>query len=417
MREARMLLRALGVERAVVEDVKWEEVAGLSSLAVHVRPTKAESRRCPHCGRRCAGYDTGDGVRRWRAPDVGLCPTYIVAKAPRIRCHEHGVVVQRAPWARHDSAFTRVFEDQVAWLAVRTDKTTIASLLKVAWRTVGRIVERVAQSMRLLRDPFAGVTRIGIDEVSYRKGHRYLTVIVDHDSGRLLWASPGHDEATLGKFFDELGADRSARIGLVSADAAVWIHNVVRERCPNATLCLDPFHVVQWGTAALDEVRRSVWNELRRSGHPEQAKSLKGARWALWKNPEDLNVTQRRKLRDIERDNKRLYRAYLLKEALRDVFRDSDVDRAKWKLDYWLTWATNSRLPSFVKLARNIRTKHREGIMNVLEHGLSNARVEAANTKLRLLTRLAFGFHSCGPLISLALLKLGGLCPPLPARP
>lgn len=326
------------------------------------------------------------------------------------------MLVQRVPWARHGSGFTRVFEDHVAWLAVRTDKTTLASLLKVAWRTVGAIVERVAESMRKVRDPFAGVTRIGIDEVSYRKGHRYLTVVVDHDSGRLLWASPGRDEATLRTFFDQLGPERSACIRLVSADAAAWIHNVVRERCRNATLCLDPFHVVQWGTAALDEVRRAVWNELRRSGQKEQANSLKGSRWALWKNPEDLTAPQRAKLADIERDNKKLFRAYLLKEGLRDVFQEADADWAKWKLEYWLTWATNSRLPSFVKLARSIR-KHRAAIEAVLEHGLSNARLEAANTKLRLLTRLAFGFHSHAPLIALATLKLGGLCPPLPARP
>lgn len=415
MRNSRMLLRALGVEGAVVEDVRWEGMESDSpALVVEVRPTKREAGRCPHCGRSCPGYDGGDGLRRWRAPDTGLCGTYLVSSAPRVRCEEHGVVVQRVPWARHGSGFTRTFEDQVAWLAVRTDKTTLSELLRVAWRTVGAIVERVAKSMQEARDPFAGVTRIGIDEVSYRKGHRYLTVVVDHDSGRLLWAHTGRDEATLRLFFDKLGPERSSRIQLVSADAAAWIHSVVRERCSNATICLDPFHVVQWGTDALDEVRRAVWNELRQNGEKERAAKLKHSRWALWKNPEDLSPAQRYSLSIIERDNKKLYRAYLLKEALRDIFKEPVLDRALFKLDYWLTWATNSRLKPFVKLARSIRKRHREAIESVLRHGLSNARVEAANTKLRLLTRLAYGFHSPAPLISLALLKLGGLCPPLP---
>lgn len=417
MRDARMLLRALGVERVVIEDVRWERPElGAQALVLRVRPTKQERGRCPDCGRRCPGFDRGAGLRRWRAPNFGLAKTYVEAAAPRVRCPEHGVVVQRAPWARKGSRFTSVFEDQLAWLAVRTDKTTLSTFLQVAWRTVGAILERVADSMRRVRDPLEGVTRIGIDEVSYRKGHRYLTVVVDHDSGRLLWASPGHDEVTLRQFFDLLGPERCQRIRLVSADAAAWIHSVVRERCPNATICLDPFHVVQWATRALDDVRRSVWNELRRRGEKKRAEVLKRSRWALWKNPEDLTAPQRCKLAEIEQDNRKLYRAYLLKEHLRSVFQDPDVDSARWRLEYWVMWASRSRLPAFVKVARSIR-KHRTAIESVLVHGLSNARIEAANTKLRLLTRVAFGFHSHEPLIALAMLKLGGLCPTLPASP
>ena len=415
MRNARMLLRAFGVERAVLEDVRWSGASPEgAALVLRVRPTRKEEGRCSQCGRHCPGYDRGDGVRSWRSLDFGLQETRIEAGAPRVRCPEHGVVVQRVPWARPGSSFTRAFEDQVTWLAVRTDKTTLASLLRIAWRTVGKILERVAKSMRATFDPFANVTRIGIDEVSYRKGHRYLTVVVDHDSGRLLWASPGKDEATLGRFFDALGPERSRKIELVSADAASWIPNVIRERCPNATLCMDPFHVVQWATKALDEVRRSVWNDLRRGGQKASAKSLKGARWALWKNPEDLTREQRVSLVSIERENRPLYRAYLLKEHLRDVFKHQG-QQAVNMLDYFVAWASRSRLAPFVKLARSIRDK-RDTIVATLTLRLSNARVEAANTKLRLLTRLAFGFHSHEPLIALAMLKLGGLCPPLPGR-
>jgi transposase len=129
--------------------------------------------------------------------------------------------------------------------------------------------------------------------------------------------------------------------------------------------------------------------------------------------PGDLTLTQHVSLLEIERDNQPLYRAYLLKEHLRAVFKHQTVEDAKALLGGWLAWASRSRLRPFVKLARTIR-KHRAAIEDVLQHGLSNARIEAANTKLRLLTRLAFGFHSHAPLIALALLKLGGLCPALP---
>lgn len=418
MREASMILRALGVERAVVKGIEWQTPDWLfpeePQLIVRLRPVRSERQRCPHCGRRCPGYDAGEGERRWRAPDFGLVRVLVAAPAPRVRCMEHGVVVARVPWARHNSGFTQAFEDTVAWLVVRTDKSTLANLLRIAWRSVGAILERVTSSVRGSFDPLADLARIGIDEVSYRKGHRYLTVIVDHDSGRLVWASPKADEATLNRFFDLLGPERCSRLRLVSADAAAWIRNAVRARCPQAILCTDPFHVVQWATQALDAVRRQLWNELRDSGRPELARSLKHARWALWKNPESLTDPQSRCLALIQRANRPLYRAYLLKEQLREVFRTGGL-AALTLLERWIAWATRSRLPAFQKVARTIR-EHHTSIKAAIEHRLSNARVEAINNRLRLLTRLAYGFHSHGPLIALAMLKLGGHCPPLPGR-
>ena len=131
------------------------------------------------------------------------------------------------------------------------------------------------------RRPLRRARRIGIDETSYRRGQRYLVVVVDHDAGRLVWAAPGRDRKTLRRFFDVLGTERCAQITLVSADATSWIATVVVERCPNATLCTDPFHFVQWATDALDDVRRETWNEARRSGQQAVARELKGALRAL----------------------------------------------------------------------------------------------------------------------------------------
>ena len=264
------------------------------------------------------------------------------------------------------------------------------------------------------RDLFAGLKRIGVDEISIRKGQRYLTVVVDHDSGRLVWAGPGRDQPTVLKFLDLLGKERCQQIKLVSCDMASWITGPVGERCPNASVCYDPFHLIKLSTDALDEIRREVWNEARRQGQTQLAKELKGARFALWKNAKNLTERQQLKLARVQQLNQRLYRAYLLSQQLREIYRVGLAD-AIALLDAWLAWARRSRLAPFVKLARTI-TEQRPGIEAAVRHGLSNARVEQVNTQLRLITRRAFGFHSPHAAIALAMLSLGGLCPPLPGR-
>jgi transposase len=188
-----------------------------------------------------------------------------------------------------------------------------------------------------------------------------------------------------------------------------------RNTCPRATLCLDPFHIVALASDALDQVRREVWNEARRAGDASGARWLKGARWALWKRPERLTDRQRAKLQTIEHVNRRLYRAYLLKEQLRIVFHEPDTAAAIALLDAWLAWARRCRIPSFVKLAKTIK-EHHDGIVATLTHRLSNARIEAINTTLRLICRRAYGFHSADALIALAMLTVGGLRPSLPGR-
>jgi transposase len=199
---------------------------------------------------------------RWRARrslDLGTCQVWLVTSGVRVSCPVHGVVSAAVPWARHGARFTSEFEDQATWLATRTDKTSVTELLRIGWRTVGRIIQRVSGEGRRGRDLLSGLRRSGIDEISDTKGHKYVAVVVDHDTGRLVSASEGRTKANLDRFFDALGAERSAAIELVSADGAAWIHEPVARRCPNATLCLDPFHAVQWVTKALDTVRRELW--------------------------------------------------------------------------------------------------------------------------------------------------------------
>jgi transposase len=409
--------------RTVIEGVDFDEDGDV--LVARVRPRRREARRCGRCRQRAASYDRGEGRRRWRAPDLGVVRAFVEADAPRVNCRVHGPTVIAVPWARHAAGHTRAFDDVVAWLAVHTSKSAVVELLRIAWVTVGAIVTRVNADLDAAVDRFAGLRRIGIDEIAYKKGHKYLTVVVDHDEGRLVWAAPGRDMATLNGFFDLLGVERSATITHVSADAADWIANVVAARCPNAVLAMDPFHVVAWATDALDEVRRGAWNEarggrhqrqtaFRRRARPERAHPLKRARWALWKNPAKLTERQRHQLDWVADNHPGVWRGYRLKEGLRYVFAVKG-DEGKEALDCWLAWASRSQLAPFIELARRIR-RHRAAIDVTLDEGLSNARVESTNTKIRLFTRIAYGFKSTNALIALAMLALGGHPPTLPGR-
>ncbi len=264
MRDASLWRALLGVEKAVIEEIEFDEDGEL--LIAHVRPRSRARGRCGVCGRPCPGYDRGEGRRRWRALDLGTIQVMLEAHAPRVSCPEHAVVVAAVPWARHDAGHTYVLDEQVAWLATQASKTTVTALMRIAWRTVGSIIARVWADTENLIDRFAGLSRIGIDEISYKRGHKYLTIVVDHDSGRLVWAAPGRDKATLATFFDLLGEERCAAITHVSADGADWIATVVAARCPKAVRCADPFHVVSWATDALDEVRRAAWKHRARRG-------------------------------------------------------------------------------------------------------------------------------------------------------
>jgi transposase len=251
----------LGIENTVIEDIEFDQDEQL--LVAHVRPRKRARSRCGRCGRGSPAYDRGEGRRRWRALDLGTIQAVLEADAPRVTCPEHGPTVTAVPWARHATGHTYAFDEQVAWLAIQCSKTAITELMRIAWRTVGAIITRVWADVEAVHDRFADLRRIGIDEIAYKRGQRYLTVVVDHDSGRLVWAAPGREKATLERFFDVLGEQRCAQITHVSADGADWISTVVAGRCPSAVRCADPFHIVKWATEALDDVRRLAWNAAR----------------------------------------------------------------------------------------------------------------------------------------------------------
>jgi len=327
------------------------------------------------------------------------------------------VVVSWVPWARHGAGHTLPFDQAVAWKTTRMSKTGVAYELRISWATVGQVIARVTADLDAqAEDPYAHVRRIGIDEVSYKRGYKFLTVVVDHDTRRLLWIAEGHSKAVLSRFFTEMGPQRCAALELISADGADWIFHAVQDHCPQAKICLDPFHVVSWASKALDEVRRGMWRAIRRTGQKMAAADLRGARYALLKNPENLTDKQQTALAGIQATNQPLYRAYLLKEQLRVIFTAGGGAERALLLDAWLRWAARCQIPTFVDLARRIRTYFRDDIINTLTHRLSNGLIESTNTKIRLLTRMAYGFKSAAALIALVKLHVGAHNIGLPGR-
>ncbi len=405
MRVTTAFKRLLRLDGVNVTDVAFG--VDVVTVTVALRRRRLE---CPHCGHRSRfRYDTRTRRRpSWRHLDLGVWQVQVVLAEPlrRLACPAHGVVVEAVPFARPGAHLTRDFDDLLAWLATRMDKTAVARLCRVSWRTVGRACERVVAT-ELDPGRLEGLFRIGVDEISWRKHHKYLTLVVDHDRGVVVWGAQGKDSATLDEFFTELGPQRSQQIEAVSLDLGpAFIKSVTTEgHAPNAIICADPFHIIKIVGDALDEVRRDLWQQLRRLPGDQWAKGFKGARWALLKNPEDLTDTQTTQLARIRRNRGGIWRAYEMKEQFRAIFTgDLTRDQAAALLDRWCARAQRSRLAPFVKAARTIRYR-RDLILNAIEHGLSNGRVEGLNNKVRLIIRRAYGFHS--PDAALALVMLG----------
>lgn len=419
MRVTTAFKRLLNLDGINVTAVEFEPSRVV--VTVGLRRRKIE---CPDCSFSTNyRYDTRPACSLWRHLDLGLWRLEIQAQLRRLKCPDHGVKVEAVPFARAGSRFTKDFEDLAAWLATTMDKTAICRLIRVDWDTVGRIITRVMDDC-LDPDRLKGLFEIGVDEVSWRKHHKYLTLVSDHRSSKIVWGAEGRDATTLDSFFDEMNKDvpedveikPSEQIEAVSMDMSAGFAKSVKTdgHAPKAVICYDPFHVVQLATKALDSVRREVWQDLRKLDDQSSAKRFKGARWALLKNPTDLNEDQATTLRKLKRRGGDLWRAYTLKEALRAVFAgDLSEDDVAVLLDRFCSRASRSGLKPFVTLAKTIR-KHREGILAAVRLGVNNARHEGLNRRVRLIINRAYGFHSAKAALALVMVTLGPINHVLP---
>ena len=384
---------------------------------------RARRLRCPCGWSTCSIYDRSQ--RCWRGLDLGATRVFLRGEVRRLECRSCGRVrTESVPWARPAARFTRDFEDVVTWLAQRMDKTAITRLLRCSWQAVANIVTRVVAN-HIDDDRLNDVYRIGVDEVSYRKGHRYLTVVADHDrDGAVIWAGEGKSGATLERFFDELGPQRSKQITAASADLHGAYARVITDRT-SAQVCADPFHVIKLANLAVDEVRRTEWNTARTAaqitrisplGRVRQdpaAQLIKHTRWALLKDPTNWTEHQRDQITQLRRSRHVLFRAWLLKEELRDLYRLPAGRRPDAHLDGWLARASRSRIPAMVDLSRTVR-KHRESILAAVDLGLSNSKLEGLNSKIRLINHRGYGHHSATAVIAMIYLCCSGITIALP---
>ena len=431
MQNATLWRALLGVEKTVIEGVEFDEDEQL--LVAHVRPRKRDAR--------AGAVGAGDGHRPMtvaRAGGGGGHWTWARSRpSSKPRRPGSAVASMGRRWRRCRGPGTRPgtptpsTSRSPGW-PPSAPRRAITELMRIAWRTVGAIITRVWADVEAVHDRFADLRRIGIDEISYKRGQQYLTVVVDHDSGRLVWAAPGREKATLERFFDALG-ERALRPDHPRQRRRRGLDQRRGRRPLPATRCAAPIP----STSSSGPPRPSTTSAARPGTPPaaDQAAAVTGSDGRADASAKTPPGTRRRSSTPATRCGRtprtsppdrppswpgsprptpRLHRAYLLKEGLRLVFQ-LGYDEAVEALEAWIGWARRCRIPTFVDLQRRI-VKHKASILAAIEHGLSNGRIESVNTKIRLITRVAFGFKSPDALIALAMLNLGGHRPALPGR-
>ena len=406
MRVSTAFNRMLALPGAWVRDVAFGSEGVIVTVAL-----RAKIPACSGCGAR--GLPIKEHrTKSWRHLDLGSTRCEIECVLRRLYCPGCGDVYEAVPWARAGAPYTRDFEDVVAFLAQQMAKTPLAKLMRIGWRSVGKILARVVAD-KLDRGRLDGLVMIGCDEVSYGADRRFLTCVADHATGGVVWAAPGRNAATLQGFFDQLTDKQRSSIKAVSIDMSAGYEKAITQAVPDAQVCFDPFHVVQLGGKAADQVRRDEYNRHGRSSTGE-GRWIKGARYSLLKDTANQTPKQLLKLAEVVTTNKRMYRAFLLLGELRYIYR-FPADEAIERLDAWLAWASRSRLKPFVKLARTIR-QHKQGVLAAVQLGISNGRLEALNSRVRLISHRAHGFHSADALIAMIYLCCAGIQIDLPHR-
>ncbi|WP_455056635.1 ISL3 family transposase [Jutongia sp.] len=436
--------KLLNVKTAVVTGSDfYTDEDGVNHIRIKARPNKWHENDCPFCHKSCTRYDSQSSTSRiWRGLDWGGTLVEVECHTHRIKCPVHGILVADVPWAYPGSGFTKDFDLTVGWLATYLPRSAVSEYMRIDWETVGRCVHRTLNDIEPERSRrLDGLVNIGIDETSYKKGHKYITVIVNHDNNTVVWAAQGHGKTVLESFYRQLTPQQLSSIRVVTGDGAKWITECVNEFTPDCERCVDPFHVVEWAMEALDEVRREVWREAyseavqlakehpRKKGRPKaddeeaaivkvakaKAEEIKNSAYALGKAPEHLTENQQTKVAMIAENNSRLYRAYRMKEMLRLLLKIKDVDEADAELKRWLWWASHSRIPAFKKLYQKIK-RHKGHILNAIRLGMSNARIEATNNKIKLIIRKAYGFRNIQNMLDMVYLVCSDLRIPLPNR-
>jgi transposase len=344
--------------------------------------------QCPDCGVECPLADHGP-ERAWRHLDTMQFETRIVARVPRTRCEKCGVKTMEVPWAGKHSRFTLMFEAfAIDVMQSCSSVSKAAGLLRLNWRSAHQIMQRAVER-GLERRQVDEVKHCGMDEKSFRKGHRYISLLIDLDSSRVLEVAEDRTEDSARKLWETLPESQRRQVKAVAMDMWKPYENAASEMVPEADVVHDKFHVAKHINEAVDQVRRAENKLLLAEGNGQ----LKGTK-QLWLFREDnLPETKRRFFDELKEANLKTSRAWAIKENLTGFWTYFQSGSAKRYFDRWYGWAARSRLKPIIKVAKMIK-RHLPNILTYFKHRITNATSEGFNSRIQSIKSAARGFHA-----------------------
>lgn len=380
-RIARGIRALLDLPRYLVEGV--ERWAGWGRLSLVPR---SPCSRCPRCRKTVATVRAS----RWRAlRDLDVAGRHIelLVRVYQTDCADCGRLEVAVSLARQYARCTRRLEKHLFRLTGDSTVKAVAKRMSVDWETVKDAEVRYIRGLLRKRN-LDGVRRVGIDEVCYQKGHRYLTLVTDLDGHRVIYATHGNDGRAVGRFLTWLGPRRARRIKVVVTDMHDPYLKVLRRRLPKAALVFDHFHVSKIVHDALDEIRRRLQRQLPPTGR----RVIKGQRYVLLRASESLNAKQRVSLQELLDTNTDITKGWVLKEAFRDVFKATTLRQGRKRLATWEEQVRESSVPELLKVLKTIE-RRRAGIEHYFEHRVANGMAEGFNNVVGTIKKQAYGFH------------------------
>lgn len=401
MKDTQLYSQILGIQKP------WKVTSVNVSLAddeVEVQVQHGGGKlRCPKCGQVCPGYDRRS--RRWRHLDTCQLKTLLMAEVPRVECKEHGVVTVEVPWAEPGSGFTALFEALVIdWLKTAA-VSAVAERLRLSWNAVDGIMQRAVRR-GLSRRKALQPKRLSVDETAYRKGHDYITVVTDQESGTVLHVAEDRLTTSLGSFYEQLDEDQLNGIEVVCMDMWPAYIKATREAIKGADLkiAFDRFHVAQYLGKGVDQVRRDEHRQLLKDGDQQ----LKGTKYQWLRNPTNMDWHQRRAFTSLRQSSLKTARAWAMKEFAAHLWH---YEHRTWALKGWkrlLNWIVRSRLAPMKKVAATLKN-HLWGIINAVVLKADNSHAESINSRIKTVKTRARGFRNKQRFRDAIYFHLGGL--------
>ena len=381
-------------------------------LDVLVKPYK-NGCRCPECGRRGVIVRQRPEPRYWRDIPVGPWSIWLMYWPREIHCDTHGRVTERLPWAEAGSRVSHRFEYLMLRYCQIMPQKAAAQLLRLPTSTLSDLLHRTIGRLRE-GHRIRGLKTIGVDEISYHKGHKYATLVYDLERSCVVWIGQGKGREAIDRFFNEALSDyQKSRIQAACCDMSQAYIGAIQAHCTNATLVLDRFHIVKALNEAVDAVRKEQWREATR----DDRKALKGLRWLLYRHSSNRSRRDTRSLKALDKHNRRIYRAWRLKEEFEHFW----TYRAPWAaerfLRQWTKSALLSRLEPLRKFVHTIR-RHQDAVLAFIGTRVTNAIAEGLNRIVKIIKNRASGFRHLDAFSDMIYLSVGDLDLPgqIPAR-